>query len=280
MFWFAAFLALLIGKTLSQDIILWEFGIGRLASGQTTLPLELIGTPDGGLSTTYLYQVVSTGIVVSRTIIASASGWVEHFAPTHEIQCNFFPSQTASGVCFDETQTNSGTPTPVVLAVITPSGFGSSTGGNPSSTETSSSALPPQTPVQTINATTSPTNSISTTTPTPSHGLSVGVIIGVTVAGTLALCVLGVLVWCLLRRRQRQSTGADQAELGMTTAETIAPFLYAPRVIPDTEIHTDPPPYYTSSEGISAASGSISTEALSAPTTLAHSIRPRTSAKG
>ncbi|KAJ3720153.1 hypothetical protein C8R42DRAFT_738638 [Lentinula raphanica] len=266
MFWFAASLALLIGKSLSQDIILWEFGIGRLASGQTTLPLELIGTPDGGLSTTYLYQVVSTGIV------ASASGWVEHFAPTHEIQ--------SSGVCFDETQTNSGTPTPVVLAVITPSGFGSSTGGNPSSTETSSSALPPQTPVQTINATRSPTNSISTTTPTPSHGLSVGVIIGVTVAGTLALCVLGVLVWCLLRRRQRQSTGADQAELGMTTAETIAPFLYAPRVIPDTEIHTDPPPYYTSSEGISAASGSISTEALSAPTTLAHSIRPRTSAKG
>ncbi|KAJ3720154.1 hypothetical protein C8R42DRAFT_722806 [Lentinula raphanica] len=220
---FAAFLALFIGKTVSQSVTLWEFGAGRLASGKTTLPLQPIGTPSDGLSTTYLYEVVNpvtniltvngspdvtvSAVLSSRTIVASASGWVEHFGTTHEIQCNFFSSESASGVCFDETQTNSGAPTPVVLAVSTPV----ATSSEPAFTTT----LVTQT-VQTVNPTLS-TAPTPTTTLVPSHSrtLSVGAIAGITIAGTVTVCVLAVLVmlW-LFRRRERRSVEVDRA--GMT----------------------------------------------------------------
>ncbi|KAJ3761406.1 hypothetical protein EV360DRAFT_80261 [Lentinula raphanica] len=220
---FAAFLALFIGKTISQSVTLWEFGAGRLASGKTTLPLQPIGTPSDGLSTTYLYEVVNpvtniftvngspdvtvSAVLSSRTIVASASGWVEHFGTTHEIQCNFFSAESASGVCFDETQTNSGAPTPVVLAVSTPV----ATSSEPAFTTT----LVTQT-IQTVNPTLS-TAPTPTTTPVPSHSrtLSVGAIAGITIAGTVTVCVLSVLVmlW-LFRRRERRSVEVDRA--GMT----------------------------------------------------------------
>ncbi|GAV99229.1 hypothetical protein LENED_000672 [Lentinula edodes] len=94
------------GQTSSQNtsVTLWEFGAGRLDSGQSTAPLQPIGTPADGLSTTYLYRVMTSipstselnddGSPVfttfvstaTRTIVASASGWIEKFGTTNTIQ--------------------------------------------------------------------------------------------------------------------------------------------------------------------------------------------------
>ncbi|KAJ3810817.1 hypothetical protein F5876DRAFT_65301 [Lentinula aff. lateritia] len=92
-------------------VTLWEFGAGRLDSGQSTAPLQPIGTPADGLSTTYLYRVMTsisstlesnddgspvftTSVsTATRTIVASASGWIEKFGTTNTIQCNFLNSE-------------------------------------------------------------------------------------------------------------------------------------------------------------------------------------------
>ncbi|KAJ3844361.1 hypothetical protein EV361DRAFT_247419 [Lentinula raphanica] len=246
-----AFFMIFIGQTLAQSvtqsITLWLFGAHRLDSGPSTLPLQPMGTPSDGLSTTYLYELVqpitgivdvdgspepSFSIVASRTVVASASGWVEHFGTTDTIQCNFFSSESASGICSDITRTDTGTPTPVVLAVSTPV----VTTSKPAYT-TSITTI--QT-LQPLGPTISPTNSVHTTTPTPSDNLSVGAIIGVTIAGTLAVCLLGVLVLCLFRRRQRYLTGADQAQR-MEAVEPYQSFPYDSQVIPNAPRH--PPPY-------------------------------------
>lgn len=49
-----------IDPAYSQSVTLWEFGAGRLLLGVTTLPLLPIGVANGGLATTYLYQVMQT----------------------------------------------------------------------------------------------------------------------------------------------------------------------------------------------------------------------------
>ncbi|KAJ3715672.1 hypothetical protein C8R42DRAFT_679922 [Lentinula raphanica] len=256
---FATFLAIFIGRTFSQAVTLWEFGAKRLASGQTTLPLQPIGIASDGLSTTYLYQVVSAGLYVtvnyipeigvlavveSRTIVASASGWIERFAPTHAIECNFFPSQSASGVCFDETQTNQGTPTPVVLAVSTPLVAPSSSTPAAFITTTTTSSMQTLQTLQTSDPTTSPTAIISMTTPTPSHNVPVGAIIGVTIAGALIVCALVFLVLWLLRRQhrleRRLTISADLLQ-EMATVEAYQHLSSDSQVIYNTP--TYPPPY-------------------------------------
>ncbi|KAJ3864979.1 hypothetical protein EV359DRAFT_63537 [Lentinula novae-zelandiae] len=92
-----------------NNVTLWQFGAHRLAGGGFTAPLLPIGTPSDGLSTTFLHEVLDpvTTLVteydspvlavsvtsVLRTIVASASGWIESFGP------------------------DTGAPTPVVLGV-------------------------------------------------------------------------------------------------------------------------------------------------------------------
>ncbi|KAJ3720151.1 hypothetical protein C8R42DRAFT_722803 [Lentinula raphanica] len=244
-----------LSRSITQSVTLWLFGAHRLDSGQSTLPLQPQGTAINGLSTTYLYEVASpvTTIVdvngspefsvsvqiATRTIVASASGWVEHFGTTDTIQCNFFSSGSASGICFDRTQTNSGTPTPVVLAVSTSAPVPAFTTSFPTQT------LP------TPNSATSPTDSDPTTTPTPSHNLSAGAIAGVIIGVTLAVFVLVVLVLLLFRRRQRRLAEGERAK-GITI-ETYEPFSY-----PQTIANAQGRPYPFPSSTGSTANGMIS----------------------
>ncbi|GAW00774.1 hypothetical protein LENED_002324 [Lentinula edodes] len=81
------------------------FGAHRLAGGEFTAPLHPIGTPSDGLSTTFLYEVLDpvTTLVtehdspvltvsvtsVLRTIVASASGWIEGFGPVDLLRARF-----------------------------------------------------------------------------------------------------------------------------------------------------------------------------------------------
>ncbi|KAJ3797610.1 hypothetical protein GGU11DRAFT_745082 [Lentinula aff. detonsa] len=208
----STFLAVYIGRSLCQStsVTLWEFGAPRLDGGQTTLPLRPIGTPSDGLSTTYLYEVVNlntmfitedgspvvtiAAIPATRTIVASASGWIENFGTTDQIQCNFFASQSASGICSDRTRTDVGTPTPQVLAV-------DSTSSVAAFTTTLSTQIP------------SPVNSPIVSSPTTApKKVAVGSIVGGAVGGALAGCMVVVLMFWLLRRWQRRSSSVSEIE--------------------------------------------------------------------
>ncbi|KAJ7218528.1 hypothetical protein GGX14DRAFT_390295 [Mycena pura] len=46
-------------------VTLWQFGVGRLLGGESTLPLIPIGTAPGGVETTYLYQALSQVVVTA-----------------------------------------------------------------------------------------------------------------------------------------------------------------------------------------------------------------------
>ncbi|KAF7303933.1 hypothetical protein MIND_00623900 [Mycena indigotica] len=121
-------------------VTLWQFGQGRLVGGVITLPLEPLGTASGGLATTYLFKVQNpvTTIVTdldgqfttlvsaslaSRTVVASASGWIEGFdGPKVTYSCALVNS--AFGECAllsggHATVVNSGLPTPEVFTVST-----------------------------------------------------------------------------------------------------------------------------------------------------------------
>ncbi|KAJ7603879.1 hypothetical protein DFH06DRAFT_1255944 [Mycena polygramma] len=100
---------------------------GRLASGVFTNALQPLGTASDGLSTTFLFVAVSPETIITtisgafttqtlplpntRTVIASASGWVETFNTTTGIVCRLV--NTSFGECFDGTSTvpaNTGIP--------------------------------------------------------------------------------------------------------------------------------------------------------------------------
>ncbi|KIK59020.1 hypothetical protein GYMLUDRAFT_97835 [Collybiopsis luxurians FD-317 M1] len=114
------------------SVTLWQFGADRLLTGATTEPLQAVGIASDGLSTTYLYEILNfqtktietgSGAVTTtitnpayRTIVASASGWVESFA-NGIIECAFVSD--GAGECFDQSSTASGAPTPIVLAATT-----------------------------------------------------------------------------------------------------------------------------------------------------------------
>ncbi|KAJ3761402.1 hypothetical protein EV360DRAFT_80257 [Lentinula raphanica] len=202
-----------VAATFCQDtsVTLWEFGVKRLAGGETTLPLIPIGTPSDGLSTTYIYEVLNpttmlvtegatpmftiSAIPETRTIVASASGWVEAFGTVDTIQCNLLDSD--SGICFDASRTNTGNPTPRVLAVETSPSTSTS-----DFTDTPSSQTPSLTSI--ISSTALPTTSM---TPRQSRS-SVGAIVGGTVASTLVAMML--VLW-LFQRRKRSKLISEEA---------------------------------------------------------------------
>ncbi|KAJ3740509.1 hypothetical protein DFH05DRAFT_1581365 [Lentinula detonsa] len=186
-------LAIFVGRAFSQDtgVTLWQFGTLRLAAGEFTAPLRPIGTPVDGLSTTYLYEVLNpvttvvtdagspeltTSVVsVSRTIVASASGWVENF--------DYCYSE-----CFDATNTITAAPTPIVIGVA---------------------AAITSTPTE---ITTTFLSSSISTSPSGSRKSSIGAIVGGTIAGVLVAGLFVILIFWLLRR-QRRSDSLD-AEKG------------------------------------------------------------------
>ncbi|KAJ3985441.1 hypothetical protein F5890DRAFT_1510158 [Lentinula detonsa] len=215
-------LAIFVGRAFSQDtgVTLWQFGTLRLAAGEFTAPLRPIGTPVDGLSTTYLYEVLNpvttvvtdagspeltTSVVsVSRTIVASASGWVENFDSTATVQCNFISSDT--GECFDATNTITAAPTPIVIGVAAAI---TSTPTEITTTFLSSTLTIPAT--SNSKPIISPTGSISTS-PSGSRKSSIGAIVGGTIAGVLVAGLFVILIFWLLRR-QRRSDSLD-AEKG------------------------------------------------------------------
>ncbi|KAJ4475636.1 hypothetical protein J3R30DRAFT_577506 [Lentinula aciculospora] len=209
-------LAFFAGRGFSQStsVTLWQFGAHRLAGGGFTAPLRPIGTPNNGLSTTYLYEildpittvvtdndspVLTTSVIsVERTIVASASGWIESFGSADTIQCNFISSDT--GECFDATITNTGTPTPIVLGV----GAAITTTSTQTTILSTTVATSP-----TSNSIASPTGIISTSTASSSRKSSSGAIIGGTIAGLLVACLLVFLIFWLLRRQRRSRSVSD-----------------------------------------------------------------------
>ncbi|KAJ6543060.1 hypothetical protein B0H19DRAFT_1381028 [Mycena capillaripes] len=173
-----------------------------------------MGTAEGGSATTYLYEVVNPAAITTtnevafttiatkstdtRTIVASASGYVE-LLPDSEatIACNFINS--SFGQCVD-TQTsvvtaNSGAPTPIVLQVDTTSTFLSD-------------------PPLSVSTQTPPTSEVSSVTPSPTQAndqattrrpTTVATIVGGGVGGTVALLALVALFLFWRRRRLRRS---------------------------------------------------------------------------
>ncbi|KAJ7021017.1 hypothetical protein C8F04DRAFT_1274258 [Mycena alexandri] len=146
-------------------------------------------TATDGSATAYLYQVVNNAKVVTanaagvttvtfpstsaRTIIASASGWIEPFDNGVAIECRFVDSDF--GRCFQingstAVPTNSGAPITQVVQIAYPS----------------STSLPP------------PTSSSSS-----KHSIPVGAIVGAVIAVLVA--GLGGLLACFILRRRRQS---------------------------------------------------------------------------
>ncbi|KIK51351.1 hypothetical protein GYMLUDRAFT_64877 [Collybiopsis luxurians FD-317 M1] len=101
----------------AQAITLWQFNGGHNFEAVYTAPLEPLGTANS-LSITYLYQAYNYGLIVNasneststitaliptpRTIVASASGWVELFgpsgSPTSILGCSLINSD--NGNCF------------------------------------------------------------------------------------------------------------------------------------------------------------------------------------
>ncbi|KAF5347149.1 hypothetical protein D9757_014451 [Collybiopsis confluens] len=183
----------------SVNVTIWQFGgAHRLVGGISTEPLQAIGTASGGLATTYLYQAltpqvqtVTTGtknqtltetVTLTRTMVISASGWIETPAPSVVIQCSFVSG--TDGVCFDQTSTASGAAASDVLQVSMPS---------PPAVTTSFPATL-STPGSSAPASTSPT---STSTLPNSSGSSGSVTVTVRAVGAILLLHVLAMIWIL-----------------------------------------------------------------------------------
>ncbi|KAJ7107889.1 hypothetical protein C8R44DRAFT_744465 [Mycena epipterygia] len=203
----ASWVARAMAQSEATAVTLWQFGNGRLLDGQVILPMEPMGTASNGAATTYLYQVLNPAVVVTtneaglltlttpsatpRTIVASASGWVEYFGTTIGIACNLVNSEF--GQCLDGTSTaNTGVPTPQVLA-LTPA---------PTSTSTITTlpaiTIPPTTFVPYLTSSPTPTQNQSGK-PAP-----VGAIVGSILGGSAALLIGLALITIWRRRRLRE----------------------------------------------------------------------------
>ncbi|KAF9060718.1 hypothetical protein BDP27DRAFT_1370314 [Rhodocollybia butyracea] len=149
------------------------------------------------LSTTYVYELLNVQATVtfpeimpttksiSRTVVASASGWVELF-DSGNLECRFINSD--SGECFDENFTGTGVPIPVVLTVLAMS---TSMPAEPMSSNHQSSQVPFLTAVP------------DTTSQSSQIGSQIGAIVGSTIAGLVSVCNVTVLILWLRRRRKR-----------------------------------------------------------------------------
>ncbi|KAF7337375.1 hypothetical protein MSAN_02263600 [Mycena sanguinolenta] len=186
-------------------VTLWQFGQGRLLQADVTLPLEPLGTVSDGSATTYLYRALNNNFVTTtnaagittqtipkptpRTVVASASGWLE---PSFGVSCGLVDS--TFGQCFLGTNTvpaNSGKPTPEVILIADPTSGLSS---------------------QSI-----PTSSSHSSSHHSNHTPPVGAIVALVLAGCVVLS-LGVAIFILLRRRRVQ-----QAEFEQTAARSYDP---------------------------------------------------------
>ncbi|KAJ7062565.1 hypothetical protein C8F01DRAFT_101290 [Mycena amicta] len=190
--------SVLAQETPSVQVTLWQFGQGRLLNGPLgTLPLIPLGTApaQAGGATTYLYQalipttiaaqgVVETGTLTSaRTIIASASGWMEPFGGGDNIACNLINANF--GACVTGTASltaNTGVPTPEVLQVAL-------------------NVLPPAGSIilSVPSSTIIPVNFKSST-----PGPSTAVIVGAVFASLVGLSILAGIWFVLWRRRLRR----------------------------------------------------------------------------
>ncbi|KAE9390924.1 hypothetical protein BT96DRAFT_945757 [Gymnopus androsaceus JB14] len=205
-------LAFWIGLASCQSsITLWEFGANRLLTGKVTLPMLPVGVATDAIATTYLYEIAESvvtttanGAVVTlpiqpgecpycpltatRTIVASASGWVENFV-SDTIQCNFINATV--GECSDTASTSFGKPTPIAVAIAA-----SATSSSVTLFQTVTS-MPTQTsvgaPIITSTAVASAT-SIPTLPRVP---------------GDLLCALLILMVWLLRRKRQSHQESVD-----------------------------------------------------------------------
>ncbi|KAK7001710.1 hypothetical protein R3P38DRAFT_3047372 [Favolaschia claudopus] len=204
--------------TTTQLVTLWQFGQGRLLAGQATLPLQPLSTARDGSATAYLFQALNpvtittvvdgalttqtTPSATPRTVIASASGWIEPFGDDDIISCGL--SDATFGGCVEIiSQTNikpqnSGVPTPQVFRVA--AATVEKAGSAPSPT------LTPQ----------------SDSTPAAAKRSSSGAVIGGVVAGLLVFAAILALCIFLLRRRWRRQdeTAARGFEAPVTAAPT------------------------------------------------------------
>ncbi|KIK59016.1 hypothetical protein GYMLUDRAFT_44756 [Collybiopsis luxurians FD-317 M1] len=212
---FVVFVAYCVERVYSgnDEITLWQFGTNRLLDGDFTQPLRPIGIASDGLSTTYLYEVLdikaddgtTTDInTLSRTIVASASGWDENVSDAVTIHCKFVAQK--SGLCFDsQSHTASGAPTPVTFSITTELG-----GPAPAPAAAPSNPIIPTDPSFPSNL--SPTASVPEPTissPSSTQRISAGAIAGCATGGFVVLCLGILLVWLILRRRrQRSRSGA------------------------------------------------------------------------
>ncbi|KAF9075706.1 hypothetical protein BDP27DRAFT_1358349 [Rhodocollybia butyracea] len=173
-----------------------------------TRPLFPLGTASADSETTYLYEVVfpssaaNPASTASRTIVASASGWVELFNTSTGIECRFIDS--TEGECFGKTTgTATGTPSPVVLEVAstTTTSAARTTPTSASSTTTTQAAtMRTTTPIQTTVVIVPTAANISNDFQN-SPKASLGTIVGSTIAGVAAIAA--VVVFILWRRRKR-----------------------------------------------------------------------------
>ncbi|KAJ6615720.1 hypothetical protein B0H10DRAFT_2039855 [Mycena sp. CBHHK59/15] len=194
-------------QSTETEVTLWQFGVPRLLGAQVTLPLQPMGTAGDGSATTYLYQALNAAEVITtdesgfvtktiksatpRTIVASASGWVELFA-MNSISCALVDSTFGQCLNMDTTSTilaNSGAPTPVVIAIAA-SSTQISTSPTLTTPATSNSAPPPV-------PSPSETNKYGPATKKPLVGAIIGGIV------SALLLIIGMLVALFWRRRRR-----------------------------------------------------------------------------
>ncbi|KAK7053579.1 hypothetical protein R3P38DRAFT_2851053 [Favolaschia claudopus] len=202
--------------TTTQLVTLWQFGQGRLLAGQATLPLQPLSTARDGSATAYLFQALNpvtittvvdgafttqtTPSATPRTVIASASGWIEPFGDDDIISCGL--SDATFGGCVEIISRtnikpqNSGVPTPQVFRVA-------------AATVEKAAPSPTLTPQ-------------SDSTPAAAKRSSSGAVIGGVVAGLLVFAAILALCIFLLRRRWRRQdeTAARGFEAPVTAAPT------------------------------------------------------------
>ncbi|KAF9075709.1 hypothetical protein BDP27DRAFT_1443022 [Rhodocollybia butyracea] len=226
-----------IASALSQTAVtLFEFGPNRFAGGVSTLPLVPLGTASVNSQTTYLYRVLSlrtttngvpTLTTVSRTIVASASGWAELFTSTPVIQCRFIDS--TEGECFGgAASTATGAPERVVFKVASTTTIPAT-----STTNTSSPSKPTALPNSTTTNIPTSTNVSTGFQDLRKSRSSVGTIIGSTIAGVaVLLAVVFFILWRRRKRSRRQELDSNEIHPPMRTAGNVHPYLVATDTIP------------------------------------------------
>ncbi|KAJ7486775.1 hypothetical protein FB451DRAFT_1534833 [Mycena latifolia] len=205
-------LSFFAARTRATAVTLWQFGQGRLLSASVTLPLQALGTAPDGSATTYLYQALNpavitttdeagvlttetTGVPTPRTIIASASGWIEPFA-NNPLACSLINSDF--GACVFGTSTaNSGAPTPEYISTVN---FKRGYSSTASTTSSSSDQNLPSRP-------------------------AVGAIVGGTLGG-VAVLAIAVVLFLLCRRQRIQQRKEDAFISGIAPV----PFETSPQV--------------------------------------------------